>query len=741
MLQIKSLRLLKTSLTTALFAASCATAYASTQAIEGYLQNAYQATKARNFEQAHKLFDLALAESKQDRNKQGEATSLFGAALCYREEHQFAREETALKGAIDSTEGQSFSAMLLPKLYMQFGTCLADQYKLADAEIYFEKAQAAQARRGNTPYGDQELIDAAQANLYIKQGKYSEYIAREQMLYNKGKANGVGDDKLIVYLSGIAFAQANLGQASESSATCDKAFARLKSINQQNSIVQASVCNTAGFNELQRGNYKAAQEFLESGKRIAQDNNFASGAIYDAIARNLAKAYLRQNQPALALPLAKASLKDQLTYFDLDSPDCLRTQIEIASIEGKLGNQAQALVTAQECVNKLENKLGSQHANMAEMWLLLAELEMANSKTASAQSHYQKALTILSKAIGQDNDRYKMFVARQNDFGATSNSVATNRGASSGSSPSSLQITDQGGSSNTPVADKWALVIGVSKFTNPSINLKYPAKDARDFYDFLINKQHFAKDHVGLLLDEKATRENICAMIGDKWLPRVAAPDDLVLIYISSHGSASTMDVGGLNYVVAHNTDVDSLYATGIPLQQLTQMVKSRVHSNRVVIILDACHSGAASADSKGLSVSRNYDAEAIAQGTGQLVLCSSSPAEVSWESKQYNNGVFTKRLMEALAKNGEKTSLSDAYSSLKESVQNEVLRDRGILQTPVLKSSWNGNDLFIGANPTKPRPGLTIPLLMSTDTGAKSLPVAAKASGIKTNPKTLKAK
>lgn len=741
MLQIQSLRLLKTGLTAVLFAASCAAAYASTQAIEGYLQNAYQATKARNFEQAHKLFDLALAESQQDRNKQGEATSLFGAALCYREEHQFTREETALKGAIDCSEGQSFSAMLLPKLYMQYATCLADQYKLIDAETYFEKAQAAQARRNNAPYVDKELIDSAQANLYLKQGKYREYIAREQDLYDKGKSIGIGDEKLIVYLSGIAFAQANLGQASESSATCDKAFARLKSINQQNSIVQASVCNTAGFNELQRGNYKAAQEFLESGKRIAQDNNFGSGAIYDAIARNLAKAYLRQNKPDIALPLAKASLKDQLTYFDLDSPDCLRTQIEIASIEGKMGNQAQALVTAQECVNKLENKLGSQHANMAEMWLLLAELEMANSKTASAQSHYQKALTILSKAIGQDNDRYKMFVARQNDFGATSNSIATNRGASSSSSPSSLQITDQGGSSNTPVADKWALVIGVSKFTNPSINLKYPAKDARDFYDFLINKQHFAKDHVGLLLDEKATRENICAMIGDKWLPRVAAPDDLVLIYISSHGSASTMDVGGLNYVVAHNTDVDSLYATGIPLQQLTQMVKSRVHSNRVVIILDACHSGAASADSKGLSVSRNYDAEAIAQGTGQLVLCSSSPAEVSWESKQYNNGVFTKRLMEALAKNGERTSLSDAYNSLKESVQNEVLRDRGILQTPVLKSSWNGNDLFIGANPTKPRPGLTIPLLMSTDTGAKSLPAAAKASGIKTNQKTLKVK
>lgn len=152
-----------------------------------------------------------------------------------------------------------------------------------------------------------------------------------------------------------------------------------------------------------------------------------------------------------------------------------------------------------------------------------------------------------------------------------------------------------------PVKDKWALVIGISEFADRKINLRFPAKDAKDFYDFLISDGGFSQDHVKLLSNEKATRSNILSTIGDRWLPRVAHPDDLVVIYISSHGSPADLDVGGVNYVVAYDTDTESLYATGIPLQDLMRIIKARVHCDRVVMILDACHSGAASVESKGL--------------------------------------------------------------------------------------------------------------------------------------------
>lgn len=174
---------------------------------------------------------------------------------------------------------------------------------------------------------------------------------------------------------------------------------------------------------------------------------------------------------------------------------------------------------------------------------------------------------------------------------------------------------------DTPVEDKWALIVGISKFTDSHLDLKFPAKDASDFANYLINEAHFASDHVHLLTDENATKERILTELGDRWLPRVAHANDLVVIFISSHGSPSTMDVVGTNYVVAYNTDVNRLYATGLPMQELTSAIKERVHARRVVLILDACHSGAART-AKGLTRTTNFDTDAVAQGTGQLVIC-----------------------------------------------------------------------------------------------------------------------
>ncbi len=258
---------------------------------------------------------------------------------------------------------------------------------------------------------------------------------------------------------------------------------------------------------------------------------------------------------------------------------------------------------------------------------------------------------------------------------------------------------------NRPIRDKWALIVGISKFKDSTLNLRYPSKDAKDFYDFLVTSAGFKKDHIKLLVDEEATRGHILSELGDKWLPRVANPDDLVVIYISSHGSASDLDVGGVNYLLAHDTEVDNLYASGLPMQDLTRIIKGRVHSDRIVLVLDACHSGATTvSDSKGLSRKSNVNADDIAQGTGQLVISSSMPNQVSWESKRDQNSVFTKYLMEGLKV---KPNLGEAFDYMKNKVQEEVLRERGVLQTPVLKSKWQGAELMIGAPAVSPSPAL----------------------------------
>lgn len=260
---------------------------------------------------------------------------------------------------------------------------------------------------------------------------------------------------------------------------------------------------------------------------------------------------------------------------------------------------------------------------------------------------------------------------------------------------------------NKPVTDKWAVVVGVSKFANPALNLRYPAKDAQDFYNYLITRGNFKPDHVKLLLNEKATRERILDVLGDSWLPRVALPDDLVVIFISSHGSASDSDICGVNYVVAHDTNPDKLFTTGIAMKSLAGTIKDRVHAERVLVVLDTCHAGGAS-ESKGLTRAANADALALAQGTGQMVVCSSDKNQVSWEGKSIPNSVFTRSLIDAFQEKGASVPISQVFNTVKERVQEQVVRERGVLQTPIVETSkWSGKELVLGCEPIRPRPGL----------------------------------
>ncbi len=257
-------------------------------------------------------------------------------------------------------------------------------------------------------------------------------------------------------------------------------------------------------------------------------------------------------------------------------------------------------------------------------------------------------------------------------------------------------------SANRIIKDKWAVVIGIGDFASQAVpKLKYPAKDAQDFYDFLITDGHFKKDHVLLLKNQQATKDRILDAFGDNWLPRRVLKDDLVVIFLSSHGSPA--DVAGENFIVAYDTDPNRLYSTGIRFQDLAAEVTKRTGCDRLVLLLDACHSGAALQDGKGLLRTTNFNLEDVT-GTGQLIISSSSPQQTSWESKRYANGVFTRKLIDALETKGDKTTVSEAFKKLQDSVAQEVQFDRVSQQTPMMLSKWNGDDLALSEPPAEPR-------------------------------------
>lgn len=255
-----------------------------------------------------------------------------------------------------------------------------------------------------------------------------------------------------------------------------------------------------------------------------------------------------------------------------------------------------------------------------------------------------------------------------------------------------------------PIRDKWAVVIGIDKFKDKRIpSLQYSSKDARDFADFLIKEGNFAPDHVLLLTNEEATENAIQRAVGDDWLPRRVLEDDVVLVFASTHGSPKEMDVAGENFLVTYDTDVDNLFSSAIELQDLATTIRRRTMCDRVIVLLDACNSGAAEAGGKGLVRSKNFDVGSIA-GEGTIVISSSKANERSWESKRYQNGVFTHNLMSALKCKGAQTKLSEAYDALRDLVEQEVQFDRRVPQSPEMKMRWNGTELAMLAPPTRPR-------------------------------------
>lgn len=293
-------------------------------------------------------------------------------------------------------------------------------------------------------------------------------------------------------------------------------------------------------------------------------------------------------------------------------------------------------------------------------------------------------------------------------------------GAQPGKDASGAVSTTDQAKVNDRVRDKWALVVGIGTFADPKIpHLKFATKDARDFYNYLVHDANFAPDHVRLLLDEKATRRRIMSELGSTFLARLAQSDDLILLFFSTHGSPAQLDIRGMNYVVAYDSDPKDLFATGIEMQKIIESIQNRVLSNRVLLVLDACHSGGVDPNAKGMMRVGNFDAQSLAEGSGQMVICSSQPDEQSWESKRYQNGVFTKRLLDGLRSAGPSAPLPKAFDQAQRLVETEVKEDYpGARQTPALHSKWSGNDLIIAVKPNDPE---TIPPTVLSDLEADS--------------------
>jgi uncharacterized caspase-like protein len=207
-----------------------------------------------------------------------------------------------------------------------------------------------------------------------------------------------------------------------------------------------------------------------------------------------------------------------------------------------------------------------------------------------------------------------------------------------------------------------AVLVGIDKYSDPSIgSLSYARADAEALGHLINEGIHPAERQVRLLLDNEATKRNIMVAVGED-LPRLASPDDIILIFFAGHGSPET---GGSpdevsRYLIAHDTEYDNIYATGIDMEREFPRWYQRVHDPKLVLLfIDACFSGRAGGRTfQGPRLSRAraehrgrpLSLRTLDLGEGRLMLSACDDDQVARESREFQHGVFTHYLLRALS-------------------------------------------------------------------------------------------
>ncbi|MBX9670050.1 MAG: tetratricopeptide repeat protein [Candidatus Obscuribacterales bacterium] len=268
---------------------------------------------------------------------------------------------------------------------------------------------------------------------------------------------------------------------------------------------------------------------------------------------------------------------------------------------------------------------------------------------------------------------------------------------------------------NRPIRQKWAVVIGISKFKENRLVSHDPVLDssAKAFYDYLLDPHggRFSQDHVRLITNSKATKQTMLTSIGSQWLGALAKPDDLVVVFVSTNSFPTT---DGASYLCAYDSALDNIYGTCVSMSDLMETIKQNVKAERILLVLQAAHSGSAELTHENSNRPKNVDPNKLVTGSGFIIISSSKPDQMSWSN------IFSTNLISALKANDGLIPLGDAFDKARTQTEYDTTHGQYTAQqTPVLKSDWKGKDLIIGAQTAEQ--ASTIPLNVADFLAAES--------------------
>ena len=186
----------------------------------------------------------------------------------------------------------------------------------------------------------------------------------------------------------------------------------------------------------------------------------------------------------------------------------------------------------------------------------------------------------------------------------------------------------------------YLLAVGESAYQKPELKLGFAAKDARDFAAAMqTQKGGLYRDvEVRLLLD--GPKDDIEE--GLDWLQHQVTSRDVGMFFLAGHGVNDSTNV---YYFLPANAELDRLKRTGLIFSDIKTTMESI--AGKVVMFVDTCHSGNVMGSRRG-DINAVVNELASAEN-GVVVFAASTSRQFSLEDPQWQNGAFTKALLEGI--------------------------------------------------------------------------------------------
>lgn len=233
------------------------------------------------------------------------------------------------------------------------------------------------------------------------------------------------------------------------------------------------------------------------------------------------------------------------------------------------------------------------------------------------------------------------------------------------------------------------LTVGVNEYRNPALNLNYGVPDASAIAGFLSGqaKSLFKEVRTYELYNAEATRENILAKLGEL---RSANPEDVAVIYFAGHGE--TLDDGWyfLPHEVVYPEKEDEIRGKGLSAEMIKAEV-TKVGAQKVLMLMDACKSGAALVSFRGFEERKAL--RQLARSTGIHIVAAAGSDQFAAEVKDIGHGVFTYAVLAGLggqadgAPNDGVVSIRELLSYVEAEIPEISMKYKRQAQFPVVDS------------------------------------------------------